>query len=61
MSLRVTVASKVKHLRCGAVAKASLNRASFIPFGMKAHTVRFKLVMVDAKPCDLPLGRLKLW
>ena len=48
MSLRVTVASKVKVLRTGAVAKASLNRA-------------VQLVVVDAKPCDLPLGRLKLW
>ena len=48
MSLRVTVASKVKILRIGDVAKASLNRGS-------------KLVVVDAKPCDLPLGKLKLW
>ena len=46
MSLRVTVASKVKYLRYGAEAKASLNRA-------------LKLVVVDAKPCDLPMGRLK--
>ena len=48
MSLRVTVTSKVKVFRTGAVAKASLNRA-------------FKLVVVDAKPCDLPMGRVKLW
>ena len=48
MSLRVNVASKVKHLRCGAVAKASLNRA-------------IKLVVVDAKPSDLSMGRLKHW
>ena len=48
MSLRVTVASKVKDFRSGSVAKASLNRA-------------LKLVVVDAKPCDLPMGRLKLW
>jgi hypothetical protein len=47
MSLRVTVASKVKVLSTGSVAKASLNRA-------------LKLVVVDAKPCDLPMGRLKL-
>ena len=47
MSLRVTVISKVKYLRYGAVAKASLNRA-------------LKLVVVDAKPSDLPMGRLKL-
>ena len=46
MNLRVTVASKVKVLRTGAAAKASLNRA-------------LQLVVVDAKPCDLPLGRLK--
>ena len=46
MSLRVTVASEVKILRIGAAAKASLNRA-------------LQLVAVDAKPCDLPLGRLK--
>ena len=48
MSLRVTVVSKVKHFRCGSVAKASLNRA-------------LKLAVVDAKPCDLPMGRVKLW
>ena len=47
MSLRVTVASKVKDFRSGAEAKASLNRA-------------LKLAVVDAKPCDLPMGRLKL-
>ena len=47
MSLRVTVASKVKCLRHGAEAKASLNRAN-------------KLVVVDAKPSDLPMSRLKL-
>ena len=47
MSLRVTVSSKVKYLRYGAVAKASLNRA-------------IKLGVVDAKPSDLPMGRLKL-
>ncbi len=48
MSLRVTVVSKVNSLREGAVAKASLNRA-------------LKLAVVDAKPGDLPMGRLKLW
>ena len=47
MSLRVTVASKVNSFSEGAVAKASLNRA-------------LKLVVVDAKPCDLPMSRLKL-
>ena len=47
MSLRVTVSSKVKVFSTGAIAKASLNRA-------------IKLVVVDAKPCDLPMGRLKL-
>ncbi len=48
MSLRVTVAGKDKHFRCGSVAKASLNRA-------------LESVVVDAKPCDLPMGRMKLW
>ena len=48
MSLRVTFTSKVKVFSTGSVAKASLNRA-------------LKLVVVDAKPCDLPMGRLKLW
>jgi hypothetical protein len=47
MSLRVTVSSKVKALSAAAVAKASLNRAP-------------ELVAVDAKPCDLSMGRLKL-
>ena len=48
MSLRVTVAGKVKHFRCESVAKASLNRAN-------------QSVVVDAKPCDLSLVRVKLW
>ena len=47
MSLRVAVAGKVKPFRGGAAAKASLNRA-------------LKLVVADAKPCDLPMGRVKL-
>ena len=48
MSLRVTVASKVNSFSEGAVAKASLNRAT-------------KLAVVDAKPSDLSMSRLKLW
>ncbi len=48
MSLRVTDISKVKYFRYGSVAKASLNRAT-------------KLVVVDAKPSELPMGRVKLW
>ena len=48
MSLRVNVTGKVKYFRYGAVAKASLNRA-------------MQSVVFDAKPCDLPMGRLKLW
>ena len=46
MSLRVTVVSEVKYFRYGAEAKASLKRAT-------------ELAVVDAKPCDLPLTRLK--
>ncbi len=46
MSRRVTVCGKVKHLRCEAVAKASLNRA-------------IKSQAVDAKPGDLPMARWK--
>ena len=48
MSLRVNFTGKVKDLRSGAEAKASLNRA-------------LESVGLDAKPCDLPMGRLKLW
>ena len=48
MSLRVTVTSEDKYFRYESVAKASLNRA-------------LKSVGVDAKPGDLPLGRLKHW
>ena len=48
MSLRVTVTSEDKYFRYESVAKASLNRAG-------------ELVVVDAKPGDLPLGRLKHW
>ena len=47
MNLRVTVTSEVKAFRAAAEAKASLNRA-------------FELVVVDAKPSDLPLSRMKL-
>ena len=43
---RVIVSGKVKHLRCGAVAKASLKWA-------------IKLLGVDPKPGDLSMGRLK--
>ena len=46
MSLRVTFSGKVKP-RGVSEAKASLNRA-------------IKLVVVDAKPSDLPMSRLKL-
>ena len=46
MSRRVTIIGKVKYLRYEAVAKASLNRAN-------------KSMVVDAKPSDLPMGRLK--
>ena len=38
--------SKVKHFRCGAVARASLNRAE-------------KLHDIDPKPGDLSMSRLK--
>ena len=48
MSLRVNVTGKVKLFSNGAEAKASLNRA-------------LESVVLDAKPCDLPMGRLKLW
>ena len=48
MSLRVTVSSKDNSLSEETVAKASLNRA-------------IKLVVVDAKPSDLSMSRLKLW
>ena len=48
MSLRVTVSSKDNSLSEETAAKASLNRA-------------IKLVVVDAKPSDLSMGRLKHW
>ena len=48
MSLRVTVIGKVKYFWYEAVAKASLNRANL-------------LAVVDAKPSDLSMSRLKLW
>jgi hypothetical protein len=46
MIRRVTDPSKVKPFCGGAEAKASLKRA-------------FKLVLVDANPRELPMGRLK--
>ncbi len=46
MIRRVTVDGVVKTFRVGASAKASLNRA-------------FLSAAVDAKPGDLPMGRLK--
>ena len=47
MSLRVTFASMANPLSGATVAKASLNRA-------------IKLAVVDAKPGDLSMSRLKL-
>ena len=47
MNLRVTFPGKVKFLRNGAEAKASLNRAT-------------ESEGVDAKPTDLPMVRLKV-
>jgi hypothetical protein len=44
---RVTLTGKVKHLRCGAEGKPSLNRAK-------------KSVGVDPKPGDLSMSRLKM-
>ena len=46
MNLRVTFPGKVKYLRYGAEAKASLNRAN-------------ESAALDAKPSDLPMVRLK--
>ena len=46
MIRRVTVCGKVNPLRGGAEAKASLNRA-------------LKLQVIDPKPGDLPMARLK--
>ena len=46
MVRRVIVCSKVKFLRNGAEARASLNRA-------------FKFVAIDPKPGDLSMSRLK--
>ena len=46
MVRRVNVTSKVKHLRCEAEARASLNRAT-------------ELVVFDPKPGDLAMSRLK--
>jgi len=43
---RVIVCSEVKYLRYGAVGKPSLNRAT-------------ELHVIDPKPGDLPMGRLK--
>ena len=47
MNLRVVPVGKVKFFRNGAEAKASLNRA-------------FESAGADAKPSDLPSGRLKV-
>jgi hypothetical protein len=40
--------ARLSDISHGAEAKASLNRAA-------------ELVGIDAKPCDLPMVRLKLW
>ena len=47
MSLRVTVASKVKDLRSGAEAKASLNRATIVS-SSRRETVRSTHGQVEA-------------
>ena len=41
------IGSKVKHVRCAAVGKPSLKRAH-------------ELSVVDPKPSDLPMARVKL-
>ncbi len=46
MSQRVNLSGKVKSVIDGAEAKASLNRA-------------MKLLGLDTKPSELPMGRLK--
>ena len=46
MIRRVTAISKVKHLRCEAEAKASVNSAT-------------ELVVVDPKASDLTMARVK--
>ena len=46
MVRRVMICSKVKYLRYGAEARASLNRAA-------------KLHVIDPKPGDLAMSRLK--
>ena len=46
MGHRLSLTSKLKPIGVGA-AKASLNRA-------------FEYVVVDPKPCDLPMSRLKV-
>jgi len=46
MDRRVTVYGEAKRFRRGAAAKASLNRAN-------------QSYVVDPKPSDLPMGRLK--
>ena len=45
-------------MRPAAAVKASLNRA-FVPLGTKRTQVRLKLVVVDAKPSDLHMSRMK--
>ena len=57
MSLRVNVAGKDKWLSHGSVAKASLNRAR----RDNSRVVLKESVVLDAKPCDLPMGRMKRW
>ena len=51
MVRRVNVTSKVKHFRCGAEAKASLNRAY--------ASLSCEFVVFDPKPGDLAMSRLK--
>ena len=47
MNRRVTVYSEIKHVKCVIAAKASLNRAC-------------ELYIVDPKPDDLSMSRMKL-
>ena len=59
MDRRVTVCGEVNLLRRVAVAKASLNRANEGPQFAIYRKMGTQSQVVDPKPSDLPMARLK--
>ena len=58
MNLRVTFTSKVKGHEARSRSESEPEQG-VCPLGDKAHASAFELVVVDAKPSDLHMSRMK--